>query len=68
MRDMELIFQVTDDLGIHREQVSVPLEKGGAGAVRRLPDGSLEIVVPNTMPLERWLPTLRQELARLGYE
>ncbi|MBI4234381.1 MAG: hypothetical protein HY686_08070 [Chloroflexi bacterium] len=67
MEDMRLIFTVTDAMGIHRERVSVPLGKEDPGAVRMLPGGEVEIVVPATTPLEAWLPILKQELERLGF-
>jgi hypothetical protein len=68
MHDMGLIFQVTDAMGIDRESISVPLGKEDPGAVRRLPTGDVEIVVPDSVPLEEWLATLQAELEKLGYE
>jgi len=67
MREMGDIFDVTDSLGIHREQITVPLTKIDPGGVRKLPTGELEIVVPRTAPLEQWLEKLRAELHRLGF-
>ena len=68
MRDMGLIFEVTDAMGIDRESISVPLGKEDPGAVRKLPSGDVEIVVPESIPLEDWLATLQAELEKLGYE
>lgn len=68
MRDMGLIFEVTDAMGIDRESISVPLGKEDPGAVRKLPTGDIEIVVPESTPLEDWLATLQAELEKLGYE
>ena len=68
MRDMGLIFEVTDAMGIDRESISVPLGKEDPGAVRKLPAGDIEIVVPESTPLEDWLATLQAELEKLGYE
>ena len=68
MEDMFLIFEVTDDLGIDREMVSVPLGKEDPGAVRLLDNGEVEIVVPASIPLEQWTDTLRAELVALGLE
>ena len=65
---MGLIFQVTDAMGIDRESISVPLGKEDPGTVQKLPTGDIEIVVPESVPLEDWLPTLQQELEKLGYE
>ena len=68
MRDMGLIFEITDAMGIDRESISVPLGKEDPGAVRKLPAGDIEIVVPESTPLEDWLATLQAELEKLGYE
>ena len=65
---MGLIFQVTDAMGIDRESISVPLGKEDPGAVRKLPTGEVEIVVPESVPLEDWLPTLQAGLEEMGYE
>ena len=67
MREMNAVFSVTDDFGIDREIISVPLEKQGNGDVRRLPNGEIEIVVPMAMPIESWLGTLRSGLEALGF-
>ena len=68
MREMGAIFGITDDYGIHREQISVPLEKEDPGGVRRLATGEVEIVVPLTVPIEDWLDTLKSGLEALGFE
>ena len=67
--DMEAVFAVTDELGIHRESITVPLGKRDPGGVRTLGGGQLQIVVPESVDAEEWArTTLREELARLGYE
>ena len=68
MEDMGLIFEVTDAMGIDRESISVPLDKEDPGAVRMLSTGEIEIVVPQTVPAEEWVETLRVELEKLGFE
>ena len=68
MEDMGLIFEVTDAMGIDRESISVPLGKEDPGAVRLLPGGEIEIVVPESVPTEEWVATLRVELEKLGFE
>ena len=68
MDDMMAIYEVTDTFGIDREAISVPLEKEGAGAVSRLPDGSIEITAPAVAPIRNWLPDLRTSLQELGFE
>jgi len=66
--DMEAVFRVTDELGIHREAITVPLARrdpgGAAGAA-----GKITITVPETVPTDEWVETtLREELAKLGYD
>lgn len=68
MAEIMAVFSVTDAMGLHREQVSIPLERADPGAVRRLPSGEVEIVVPRSTPVEGWLPALRAKLLALGYE
>jgi hypothetical protein len=68
MHDIGLIFEVTDAMGIDRENISVPLGKEDPGAVRKLPTGDIEIVVPESVPLENWIATLQADLEKLGYE
>jgi hypothetical protein len=66
MKEMAQIFAVTDDLGIHRERVTVPLEKEGHGGVRRAADGKIEVVVPTKIELMAWISTLKGQLESLG--
>ena len=66
MEDMSRVFEVTDALGVSREQVSVPLAKAGEGGVRRLPDGTFEITVPEDAHAEGWPDRLRSALRDLG--
>jgi len=58
MREIDAIFAVTDALGIHREQLVIPLGPATPGRVRRMPNGKLEIVVESTRPLDEWLKGL----------
>ena len=67
--DMEEVFKVTDALGIHRESVTVPLARRDPGGVKDLGRGQLEISLPESVAPQEWAQaTLREELARLGYE
>lgn len=68
MDDMMAVYQVTDQFGIDRESISVPLEKGSAAAASKQPDGSVEIVVPVGVTPEEWLPVLHANLLGLGFE
>ena len=67
MDDMMAVYEVTDRFGIDRESISVPLEKEGVGAVSRQFTGEVDITVPLTIPVREWLPTLQDELVRLGF-
>lgn len=67
MDTMERLFEVVDDLEISREAIQVPLLPAGEGSVRALPNGHIEIVVPEG-DLEVWLPELRRLLRPLAPE
>ena len=67
MQDMMAIYEVTDRFGIDREAISVPLEKAEAGGVSRQSHGGIEVIVPATIPIRQWIPTLEAELERLGF-
>lgn len=56
------IFEVLDRLGISREAVVIPLRAVHPGAVRRLPNGKLEIRVESETPLDVWFPELERLL------
>ena len=58
MKEIDAVFTVTDALGIHREQLVIPLGPAAPGRVRRLPSGKLEITVESTRPLDEWLKEL----------
>jgi hypothetical protein len=67
--DMEAVFIVTDELGIHREAITVPLGKRDPGGVRRLGPNQLQITLPESAEAARWCgEVLKAELGRLGYE
>jgi len=58
LREIHRIFEVTDRLGIHREQLVIPLAPRHPGRVRRMPGGKLEIVVEKEGDFEAWLAVL----------
>jgi hypothetical protein len=58
MKEIDAIFAVTDALGIHREQLVIPLGPASPGRVRRLPNGKLEITVDAQRSIEEWLKDL----------
>ena len=67
MGDMEIIFSVTDSLGIHRESVSVELTKEDPGLIGRDASGKIEITVPETEAIEHFSLRIQSELEALGY-
>ncbi|MCB1056988.1 MAG: hypothetical protein KDD11_15920 [Acidobacteria bacterium] len=64
---MNRVFDVTDELGISREAVQVPLLMAGEGVVRSLPGGRFEIELPDTDDLDPFLRALPGELAGAGW-
>ena len=52
------ILDITDALGLNREWVEIPLSPEQPGAVRRLANGKLEIVVDADQPFDQWLTRL----------
>jgi hypothetical protein len=67
MQDMNVIFSVTDSLGIHRESVSVELTKEDPGAIDKSPAGKIEITVPESSTIEEFAQRLQAELESMGY-
>ncbi len=63
MKEIDAIFVVTDGLGIHREQLVIPLGPATPGRVRRLPSGKLEITVEGARPIDEWLAELPRLIA-----
>jgi hypothetical protein len=61
--EMEAIFGVTDALGIHREQIVVPLRPRTPGSVRRKPNGQYEITVDASREFDDWLKDLGAAIA-----
>ena len=62
LREIQRIFEITDRLGIHREQLVIPLAPRHPGRVRRMPGGKVEIVVEKDGDFGAWLATLEAEL------
>jgi hypothetical protein len=65
MAAMHKIFELTDELGIDREHVRVPLMPQGDGSVERMPNGVLKIVIPKNVALDSWISTLKSRLLEL---
>jgi hypothetical protein len=60
LAEIERVFAILDRLGVSREAVVIPLRPVHPGAVRRLPNGKLEIQVEAETPLDTWLPQLER--------
>jgi hypothetical protein len=65
LREIQAIFEVTDRLGIHREQLVIPLGPRHPGRVRRMPNGKLEIVVEKDGEFAQWLAGLEGEIRKV---
>jgi hypothetical protein len=65
LREIQAIFEITDRLGIHREQLVIPLGPRHPGRVRRMPNGKLEIVVEKDGEFEQWLAGLESEIRKV---
>ena len=67
MDDMNAIFSVTDELGIHRESVRVELAKEDPGSIGRGANGLIEITVPETGAIRDFAQRVQAELEGMGY-
>ena len=67
MQDMEVIFSVTDSMGIHRESVSVELSKEDPGSIDKGSSGKIEITVPESGTVQEFSQRIKQELEAMGY-
>ena len=65
LTQIERIFEILDRLGISREAVVIPLRPQGTGSLRMLENGTLEIVVPDTIPFDDWYTSLEDEIQKL---
>ena len=65
LREIQAIFEITDRLGIHREQLVIPLGPRHPGRVRRMPNGKLEIVVEKDGEFAQWLAALEGEIRKV---
>ena len=65
LREIERIFEVTDRLGIHREQLVIPLAPRHPGRVRRMPNGKIEIVVDSDQDFGEFVAGLEAEIRKV---
>ena len=66
IREIQRIFEVTDAMGIHREQVVIPLRPRHPGRVRKMAGGRIEIVVDAERPFDEWVAGLADEIRAAG--
>ncbi len=62
LNQIHRILELTDRLGLSREWVEIPLAPARPGAVRKLPNGKLEIMVDADAPFEQWLASLEPQI------
>ncbi|MFI5303995.1 MAG: hypothetical protein ACHQYP_04295 [Nitrospiria bacterium] len=67
MNEIFKVFAVTDNLGISREMVEIPLGPEHPGKVRKLPNGKYEIIIESTDPLDEWILKMKDEITRLHF-
>lgn len=61
---MNRLFEVTDEIPLDRESISVPLAMEGEGQVVKTPQGKLLITLPDTDDLDPFLESLPERLRR----
>jgi hypothetical protein len=63
---MRRVFAITDEMGLSREAVTVPLAMAGEGRVGRTRTGRFEITLPDADDLGPFLAALPGRLQELG--
>lgn len=63
---MNRLFEVTDEIPVDREAITVPLLMEGEGKVAKTPRGKIEITLPDTDDLGPFLAALPERLRELG--
>lgn len=59
---MNRLFEVTDEIPVDREAITVPLAMEGDGRVVKTPRGKFEITLPDTDDLDPFLESLPERL------
>lgn len=62
---MNRLFEVTDEIPVDREAITVPLLMEGEGKVSKTSRGKIEITLPDTDDLGPFLATLPERLRDL---
>lgn len=70
MEEIGMVYDVTDELGIDREDLNIELGKEDPGSWSRAPGGMMRseviaITLPLSTPLDDWLPALEAGLREL---
>ena len=65
LKEIERIFSITDELGISREALVIPLRTEAPGRITLMKDGKLEIVVDRDGDFEQWLTRLEPSIRSL---
>ena len=70
MEDIGKVYDVTDELGIDREDLNIELGKEDPGSWSRAPGGMMKqeviaITLPLSTPLDEWLPALKAGLREM---
>lgn len=63
---MNRLFEVTDEIPVDREAITVPLLMEGEGKVQRVKNGKFEITLPDADDLGPFLAGLPERLRGLG--
>ncbi|MEK7484476.1 MAG: hypothetical protein AABZ60_09115 [Planctomycetota bacterium] len=61
---MNQVFEVTDELMMSRETIEIPLGMEGDGQIRKLPNGRIEISLPDPEKLILFLASLEHQLSK----
>jgi hypothetical protein len=67
MKEILQVFDVTDNLGISREMIEIPLSPEHPGRVRKLPNGKFEIIIESEESLAEWIPRMEKEISKLYF-
>lgn len=65
LKEIECIFAITDELGISREALVIPLRTEQPGRLKLLPNRKLEIVVERDTDFDQWLSALAAQIRSL---
>lgn len=63
---MNRLFEVTDEIPLDREALTVPLLMEGEGKVARTSKGKIEITLPDSDDLGPFLASLPRRIQELG--